>query len=288
MKGIILTAGKGTRLYPACQVVNKQLIPVYDKPLIYYSLAVLMQANIRDILIICNEKDIASFQMLLGNGAKFGIHISYTVQKIQRGIADAFLLGKDFVGKDSVCLILGDNIFIGDDFNGKVKQCSELREGAVVFGLPSDNPAQFGVVEFDAAGNVLSIEEKPKAPKSNYIVPGLYFYDYHAPEIAGKISPSARGELEITEVNNVYLRDKKLKIMPLSKDTVWFDAGTPDRILAASLKVKQLQAETDTVIACIEEIAYRQGWITYETMRELAAPLQNSDYGKYILSLPQL
>lgn len=287
MKGIILTAGKGTRLYPACRIINKQLIPVYDKPLIYYSLAVLMQADIRDILIICNEKDISSFQALFGGGEKYGINISYTVQKIQRGIADAFLLGREFVGEDTVCLILGDNIFIGNDFDEKVRQCRNLKEGAIVFGLPSDNPSQFGVVEFDKAGNVLSIEEKPKEPKSNYIVPGLYFYDHRAPEIAGEISPSARGELEITEVNSVYLRDKELKIMPLGKDTVWFDAGTPDRILAASCKVKQLQAETGAVIACIEETAYKQGWITYEAMRELAAPLQNSDYGKYILSLPK-
>ncbi len=287
MKGIILTAGKGTRLYPACQVINKQLIPVYDKPLIYYSLAVLMKADIKDILIICNEKDISSFQALLGDGSKYGIHIDYTIQKIQRGIADAFLLGKEFTGEEPVCLILGDNIFYGSDFDNKVKQCATLKDGAVVFGLPSDNPSQFGVVEFDNSGNVLSIEEKPKAPKSNYIVPGIYFYDRHAAEIAKHILPSARGELEITEVNNVYLRDKKLRIMPLSEDTIWFDAGTPDRIMAASNKIRELQNGTGEVIACLEEIAYKQGWISYEDMREIGRSLENSDYGKYILTIPQ-
>lgn len=287
MKGIILTAGKGTRLYPACQIINKQLIPVYDKPLIYYPLAVLMQAGIKDILIICNEKDVSSFQALLGDGAKYGIHIDYTIQKIQKGIADAFLLGKNFVGNDTVCLILGDNIFIGDDFARKVKQCSELKEGAIVFGLPSDNPSQFGVVEFDEMGNVLSIEEKPEVPKSNYIVPGLYFYDHRAVDIAKNILPSARGELEITEVNNIYLRDKKLKIMPLNEDTVWFDAGTPDRILAASNKIKEFQNAQKKVIACLEEIAYKQRWISYEDMKKIGQTLQNSDYGKYILSIRQ-
>lgn len=287
MKGIILTAGKGTRLYPACQVINKQLIPIYDKPLIYYSLAVLMKSGINDIFIICNEKDISSFQALLGDGSKYGIHISYTIQKIQRGIADAFLLGEEFVGDDTVCLILGDNIFFGKDFEAKIKQCIGLTEGAIVFGLPSDNPSQFGVVEFDASGNVLSIEEKPKEPKSNYIVPGLYFYDYRAADIAKNILPSARGELEITEVNNVYLRDRKLKIMPLSEDTIWFDAGTPDRMLAASNKIKELQNCLVKTISCLEEIAYNQGWISYEDMREIGLTLQSSDYGKYILSIPK-
>ncbi len=285
MKGIILAAGKGTRLYPACKVINKQLIPIYDKPMIYYPLTVLIDAGISEILIVSSEKDLSSFQMLLGDGSQLGIHIEYTVQYIQRGIADAFLIGERFIGNDSVCLMLGDNLFYSADFIDKISGCCSLTEGAMVFGLPSDNPSQFGVVEFDECGNVLSIEEKPVKPKSNYIIPGLYFYDNHVVEAAKSIKPSARGELEITDVNKVYLDQKQLKVALFNEDTVWFDAGTPERILQASLKIKELQDENHTMIGSVEEAAYKQGFITHDQMLMLAQSIGQTDYGKYLLEI---
>jgi glucose-1-phosphate thymidylyltransferase len=285
MKGIILTAGKGTRLYPVCRVINKQFVLIYDKPLIYYSLALLMQAEIRDILIISSERDLESFQAFLGDGSQLGISIRYDVQKVQRGIADAFLIGEEFIGDDSVCLVLGDNIFWSNDFAEKLLACTKLEKGAYVFGLPSECPSQFGVVEFDANGNVLSIEEKPEHPKSNYIVPGLYFYDNRVVSIAKTVEPSARGELEITSVNNAYLKEKQLKVMPLSEDALWFDAGTPDRVLAASNAIKETQQREGIVIGCVEEIAYQKGYIGKDQLCRLGEPIAKADYGKYVMSL---
>ncbi len=284
MKGIILAAGKGTRLYPTSQVTNKQLIPIYDKPLIYYPLASLMQAGITDILLISNVRDLDTFKSLLGNGSQLGINISYTVQEIQCGIADAFRLGNTFIGDDSVCLILGDNIFWTPNIAETLEECTKLEEGAMVFGLHNDEPSHFGVVEFNDDGRVISIEEKPENPKSNYIVPGIYFYDDKVSFITQYVQPSARGEFEITTVNQIYLKEHRLNVVP-HDDMVWFDAGTPDRLLEASNTIKQLQEEQGQLIGCIEEIAYQKGYIDYESAIELGRKIGKSAYGQYVANL---
>ncbi|MFA0814222.1 MAG: glucose-1-phosphate thymidylyltransferase RfbA [Anaerofustis sp.] len=285
MKGIILAAGKGTRLYPTAQVVNKQLIPVYDKPLIYYPLTTLLSAGIREILIISSQKDVASFQALLGDGSALGISISYEVQHVQCGIADAFRIGESFIGDDPVCLILGDNIFWNKEIDSILAQCAQMTQGALVFGLHSEVPQQFGVIEFDKNGIAISIEEKPINPKSNFIVPGLYFFDAEVTDIAKHIKPSARGEYEITSVIEAYLKQGTLKVLPLSKDTVWFDAGTPERILEASIAVRALQKEYGVSIGCVEEASCKKGYITAHDAHLIAEQMKNSEYGKYLFSL---
>lgn len=284
MKGIILAAGKGTRLYPTCQAVNKQLVPIYDKPLIYYPLATLMQAGIKEVLLISNVRDLEVFQNLLGDGSQLGINISYTVQEIQCGIADAFRLGKTFIGNDSVCLILGDNIFWNPNIEQTLEECTKLEEGAMLFGLYSDEPSTFGVVEFDEKGHVISLEEKPEHPKSNYIVPGLYFYDDKVSFITQYVHPSARGEFEITSINQLYLKEHRLKVVPLD-DMIWFDAGTPDRLLEASNRIKELQQQEGRLIGCIEQIAYEKGFIDHESVVALGKKIGKSAYGQYVANI---
>lgn len=283
MKGIILAAGKGTRMYPMTLPVCKPLIPVYDKPLIYYPMAVLMQAGIRDILIIVPPDEMYSFIKLFGDGSELGLNLSYRIQKVQRGIADAFLIGESFIGNDSVCLILGDNIFYGEGLRASLGQAAENRSGATVFGYYVDDPRPFGVVEMDENGRALSIEEKPAHPKSNYIIPGLYFYDSEVTEIAKAIRPSARGELEITAVNNVYLERQALRVVKLGQDFTWLDAGNAQSLLRSANTVMQIQQRTGTQVACLEEIAYQMGYITLEQLRTRGAELKNTDYGAHIL-----
>lgn len=283
MKGIILAAGKGTRMYPMTLPVCKPLIPVYDKPLIYYPMAVLMQAGIRDILIIVPPDEMYSFIKLFGDGSELGLNLSYRIQKVQRGIADAFLIGESFIGNDSVCLILGDNIFYGEGLRASLGQAAENRSGATVFGYYVDDPRPFGVVEMDENGRALSIEEKPAHPKSNYIIPGLYFYDSEVTEIAKTIRPSARGELEITAVNNVYLERQALRVVKLGQDFTWLDAGNAQSLLRSANTVMQIQQRTGTQVACLEEIAYQMGYITLEQLRTRGAELKNTDYGAHIL-----
>lgn len=285
MKGIILAAGKGTRMYPMTLPVCKPLIPVYDKPLIYYPLAVLMQAGIRDILIIVPMDEMYPFVKLLSDGSELGLNLSYRVQKVQRGIADAFIIGKSFIGGDDVCLVLGDNIFYGDGLPQCLAEAQKNVSGATVFGYKVKDPRPFGVVEFDENGRALSIEEKPKNPKSNYIVPGLYFYDNSVVDIAAGIKPSARGELEITAVNSVYLEKNRLSVVRLGEDTVWRDAGNADSLLESAQTIKDLQHKTGKQVACLEEIAHNMGYITREQMTELGREMEKTDYGKYILSL---
>lgn len=283
MKGIILAAGKGTRMYPMTLPVCKPLIPVYDKPLIYYPMAVLMQAGIRDILIIVPPDEMYSFIKLFGDGSELGLNLSYRIQKVQRGIADAFLIGESFIGNDSVCLILGDNIFYGEGLRASLRQAAENRSGATVFGYYVDDPRPFGVVEMDENGRALSIEEKPAHPKSNYIIPGLYFYDSEVTDIAKTIRPSARGELEITTVNNVYLERQALRVVKLGQDFTWLDAGNAQSLLRSANTVMQIQQRTGTQVACLEEIAYRMGYITLEQLRARGLELKNTDYGAHIL-----
>ncbi|MCI2057354.1 MAG: glucose-1-phosphate thymidylyltransferase RfbA [Oscillibacter sp.] len=283
MKGIILAAGKGTRLYPMTKPVCKPLLPIFDKPMIYYPLATLMEAGIQDVLIIVPPDDQEQFERLLGDGSQLGIHISYEKQFVQRGIADAFLVGADFIGTDSVCLILGDNLFYGDCLRSCLAQAQENKTGATIFGCLVDDPRAFGVVEFDADGRAISIEEKPEHPKSNYIVPGLYFYDNHVVDIAGKVQPSARGELEITAVNNAYLALGALNVVTLGEDFVWLDAGTEDSLLAAGTVIQKLQ-RTGRYVGCIEEEAFCNGWISKDQFRALGHDLKKTRYGAYILS----
>ncbi|MDD6245629.1 MAG: glucose-1-phosphate thymidylyltransferase RfbA [Firmicutes bacterium] len=283
MKGIILAAGKGTRMYPMTLPVCKPLIPVYDKPLIYYPMAVLMQAGIRDILIIVPPDEMYSFIKLFGDGSELGLNLSYRIQKVQRGIADAFLIGESFIGNDSVCLILGDNIFYGEGLRASLRQAAENRSGATVFGYYVDDPRPFGVVEMDENGRALSIEEKPAHPKSNYIIPGLYFYDSEVTDIAKTIRPSARGELEITAVNNVYLERQALRVVKLGQDFTWLDAGNAQSLLRSANTVMQIQQRTGTQVACLEEIAYRMGYITLEQLRARGLELKKTDYGAHIL-----
>lgn len=284
MKGIILAAGKGTRLYPMTKPVCKPLLPVYDKPLLYYPLAVLQQAKIRDVLIIVPPDETEPFARLLGNGSQLGMNIQYIEQKVQRGIADAFLVGEKFIGDGDVCLILGDNIFYGVGLEHQLEQAMEVEKdgGAVVFGYYVDHPEAFGVVEFDAEGKALSIEEKPQKPKSNYIVPGLYFYDNHVVEIAKQVQPSARGELEITSVNNAYLEMGKLNVVKLNPSFTWLDAGTEDSLLESAITIQRLKKATGVNVGCIEEHALRNGWITQEQLENLSGELISTKYGQYL------
>ena len=285
MKGIILAAGRGTRLYPVTLPVCKPLVPVYDKPLIYYPLSVLMKAGIRDILIITPPGDTGPFVNLLGDGSNFGIKISYKEQMVQRGIADAFIIGADFIGNDSVALALGDNIFYGPYFRKKLKAAVEkTNDGAAIFGFYVADPRPFGVVEFDADGKAVSIEEKPKHPKSNYIVPGLYFYNNDVVEIASKIEPSQRGELEITSVNNEYLKRGTLNVIPLEEQYTWFDAGNADSLYEAAGAIKGAQ-RSGKMIGCPEEIAYQRHWIDKEELLSVARKMNSSKYGIYLESL---
>ena len=287
MKGIILAAGKGSRLYPMTRPTCKPLLPVYDKPMIYYPLAVLMQAGIKDILIIIPPGEEGPFYRLLGNGARWGVNISYEVQEVARGIADALLIGERFISGDSVCLVLGDNIFhslsIEKLLSRAVRKAHE--GGATVFGYYVANPRAFGVVEFDEEGRAISIEQKPRLPKSNYIIPGLYFYDNNVIEIASGLKPSARGELEISDVNLEYLRRDQLHVIKLDRDFVWLDAGTADNLLTAGQAVKQVQDETGRYVACLEEIAYNRGYIDVDDLHRLGHELEQTLYGQYLLCL---
>jgi len=283
MKGIILAAGKGTRLYPATKTVCKPLVPVYDKPLIYYPLSVLIQAGITDVLIIVPPNDLSPFINLFGDGSDLGINISYKEQKVQRGIADAFVVGQKFIGNDSVCLILGDNIFYGECMKNAINKAVETN-GNTIFGLKVDDPRPFGVVEFDKNGKAISIEEKPDVPKSNYIVPGLYFYDNNVVQVAKNLKPSARGELEITAVNDYYLKQGKLNVIALD-NLIWLDAGTADSLLEASNTICKAQKESSTNIACIEYEAYKKGYITLEHLKTIGESMRKTEYGRYILDV---
>ena len=284
MKGIILAAGKGTRLYPITRPVCKPLLPVYDKPMIYYPLSVLMTAGIRDILVIVPPDDMQPFVDLLGDGSQLGIHISYKEQKVQRGIADAFIIGEEFIGDDSVCLALGDNIFYGPAFRRKLRTAMKNTEGATIFGYYVADPRAFGVVEIDRCGKAISIEEKPTHPKSNYIVPGLYFYDNKVVELAKTIKPSARGELEITAVNNAYLTYGMLNVVTLGKEFTWFDTGTADSLYEAAGSIRAAQ-RSGKMIACLEETAFRNGWIDADQLMETAKTMEKTNYGQYLIAL---
>lgn len=285
MKGIILAGGRGTRLYPMTKVTSKQLLPIYDKPMIYYPLSVLLLAGIRDILIISTPEDTPIYEELLGDGSNFGVHIEYKVQPEPNGLAQAFIIGEDFIGDDSVCLILGDNIFYGKDFTRILRNAQENLDGAVIFGYQVKNPTAFGVVEFDDGRNVVSIEEKPKNPKSNYAVPGLYFYDNDVVKIAKSVEPSERGELEITSVNNEYLKRHKLRVELMPRGMAWLDTGTPNGMLNAGRFVQTVQEMQGFYISCLEEIAWRRGFINDEELRVRGEELNMTDYGKYLLSL---
>ena len=286
MKGIILAAGRGSRLYPMTRPVCKPLLPVYDKPMIYYPLAVLMQAGIRDIMIIIPPSEEGPFYRLLGNGSKWGVNISYEVQEVPRGIADAFLVAEHFIGYDSVCLVLGDNIFHSPNIEQIMSNAGKINQkGATVFGYYVEDPRAFGVVEFDENGNALSIEEKPRFPKSNYIIPGIYFYDNQVIEIAHSLKPSARGELEITDVNIEYLKRNELHVIKLDEKFTWLDAGTADNLLEAARAVKTVQDETGRYIACLEEIAFKRNYISEEDLNSLADKLKQTLYGQYLMCL---
>ena len=285
MKGIILAGGSGTRLYPITRGVSKQLLPVYDKPMIYYPLSVLMLAGIRDILVITTPEDNASFKRLLGDGSDFGISISYAVQPSPDGLAQAFIIGEEFIGNDNVCLVLGDNIFYGQSFTQTLKQAAAKTHGATVFGYQVKDPERFGVVEFDENFNALSIEEKPQQPKSDWAVTGLYFYDRRVIEFAKQIKPSVRGELEISDLNQMYLEDGSLSVQLLGRGFAWLDTGTHESLHEAASFVQTVQNIQDLQIACLEEIAWRNGWLSDEKLEELARPMAKNQYGQYLLRL---
>ena len=288
MKGIVLAGGSGTRLYPITKGISKQLMPIYDKPMVYYPISVLMLAGIRDILIISTPYDLPGFKRLLGDGSDYGVHFTYAEQPSPDGLAQAFTIGKDFIGDDSVCLVLGDNIFQGNGFSAKLKEAvraAEDEKKATVFGYWVNDPERYGVAEFDKDGNCLSIEEKPEHPKSNYAVVGLYFYPNKVVDVASKIEPSARGEYEITTVNQWFLRDNELKVQTLGRGFAWLDTGTHDSLSEASIYIEVLEKRQGLKVACLEAIAYRQGWIDEERMRELAKPMLKNQYGQYLLKV---
>lgn len=285
MKGIILAGGSGTRLYPITKAVSKQLLPIYDKPMIYYPLSVLMLAGIKEILIISTPKDLPRYEDLLGDGKELGLNFSYAVQSEPKGLADAFIVGEEFIGEDSVALVLGDNIFHGHRFSEILKRAANIKEGAVIFGYYVRDPKPFGVVEFDEKGNVISLEEKPEQPKSNYVVPGLYFYDNSVIEIAKNIEPSDRGEIEITSINEEYLHKKQLKVELLGRGMAWLDTGTHNGLLEASNYVEAVQKRQGFYIACVEEIAYNNGWIDKNRVKKSAETLEKTEYGKYLIEI---
>ena len=285
MKGIILAGGSGTRLYPLTKAISKQMMPIYDKPMIYYPLSTLMLAGIRDILIISTPRDLPAFQELFGTGQQLGLRMEYAVQEYPRGLADAFIIGADFIGTDSVALVLGDNIFYGQSFSKVLKEVAARESGATIFGYYVRDPREYGVVEFDENGMALSIEEKPEKPKSNYAVPGLYFYDNDVVEIAKNVKPSARGEIEITSINNEYLRRGTLRVETLGRGFAWLDTGNHDALLDAADFVAAFQKRQGLYISCIEEIAYKRGFITKEQLLELAKPLMKTAYGQYMVEV---
>ena len=288
MKGIVLAGGSGTRLYPITKGISKQLLPIYDKPMVFYPISTLMLAGIRDILVISTPQDLPGFKRLLGDGSDYGVHFSYAEQPSPDGLAQAFIIGKDFIGDDSACLVLGDNIFHGAGFSHLLKECVETVEKdnkATVFGYWVDDPERYGVAEFDKHGNCLSIEEKPENPKSNYAVVGLYFYPNKGVDIASKIKPSARGELEITTVNQEFLKSEELKVRTLPRGFAWLDTGTHDSLAEASIYVEVLEKRQGLKIACLEGIAFRQGWISKEKMIKLAEPMLKNQYGQYLLKV---
>ena len=285
MKGIILAGGSGTRLYPLTKSISKQIMPIYDKPMIYYPLSVLMLANIREILIISTERDLPVFKELLKDGSELGLKLEYKVQEKPNGLAEAFIIGEEFIGDDNVALILGDNIFYGSGFRGLVEEAAKLKSGAIVFGYPVKDPRAYGVVEFDETGKAISLEEKPANPKSNYAIPGLYFYDNTVVEKAKNVKPSARGEIEITTVNEMYLSEGKLNVKNLGRGVAWLDTGTHDALLEAANFVQTVQKRQGFYIACIEEIAYAKGWINKEQLLKLAEPMMKTEYGKYLAEL---
>lgn len=285
MKGIILAGGSGTRLYPITKATSKQLVPIYDKPMIYYPLSVLMLAGIRDILLISTPEFTGQFEELLGDGSQFGINIQYKIQKQPNGLAEAFILGEEFIGTDSVALVLGDNIFYGAGLSKLLQEASQKKEKATVFGYQVKDPERFGVVDFDDEGHAVSIVEKPKYPKSNFAVTGLYFYDNKVVKIAKQIKPSDRGELEISDINDIYLKENKLDVQVMGRGYAWLDTGTHDSLLEASSFIATIQKQQNLKVACLEEIAYRMGYITRDQVYKLAQPLKKNDYGKYLLRL---
>ena len=285
MKGIILAGGSGTRLYPITKAISKQINPIYDKPMIYYPLSILMLAGIREILVISTPRDLPLFKELLGTGEDFGVRFEYAIQEKPNGLAEAFIIGEKFIGNDSCALVLGDNIFYGHGLTGMLKETEARKDGATIFGYYVTNPEDFGVVEFDENGKVISLEEKPQNPKSNYAVPGLYFYDNTVVEKAKKVKPSKRGELEITSINEMYLQEEKLHVVNFGRGMAWLDTGTHDALLEAANFVKTIQSRQGVMVACLEEIAYRNEWITKEKVLELAKPLMKSKYGEYLVNL---
>jgi len=285
MKGIILAGGSGTRLYPLTKSISKQIIPIYDKPMIYYPLSILMMSNIREILIISTPQDIGLYEHQLGDGSEIGLKISYAVQPSPDGLAQAFIIGEKFIGDDNVCMILGDNLFNGFDLSSMLVEASNLKDGAVVFGYRVKNPKRYGVAEFDEQGNVLSLEEKPEKPKSNYAVTGLYFYSNDVVEKAKNLKPSKRGELEITDLNKIYLEENRIKVKLLNRGTAWLDTGTHESLLDASNYIATIERRQGLKIACIEEIAYRKNYISKDELLALAEPLKNNQYGQYLIQI---